>query len=191
MGTRGDWWLTPERRVADTWKEGGGHLGGALVVEEGVEPDAGLEARGAAAEHTLEDGDELAERRGQPPARLAQMTSGDGAASSGRRSQGARGAASRGTGSHVGDDVVGGQEAKLGLVELWEVDPLPGLEVLEVLRVVAAARLWHAVGAHHVDGQVDEFLEALHREGLKALHQQLPRVHLREQRNRVAFERSV
>ena len=45
------------------------HLGGALVVEEGVEPDAGLEARGAAAEHALEGGDELAERRGQPPAR--------------------------------------------------------------------------------------------------------------------------
>ena len=65
--------------------EGGGHLGGALVVEEGVEPDAGLEARGAAAEHALEDGDELAERRGQPPARLARKWSGDGAARCGCR----------------------------------------------------------------------------------------------------------
>ena len=87
-------------------KRGGGHLGGALVVEEGVEPDAGLEARGAAAEHALKDGYELAERRSQPPAPLARMTSGDGAARCGRR----------GTGSHVGDDVVGGSEAELGLV---------------------------------------------------------------------------
>ena len=61
------------------------HLGGALVVEEGVEPDAGLEARGAAAEHALEGGDELAERRGQPPARLACIASGDGAAMCGCR----------------------------------------------------------------------------------------------------------
>ena len=66
-------------------KRGGGHLGGALVVEEGVEPDAGLEARGAAAEHALEGGDELAERRGQPPARFARKASKEGMARCGRR----------------------------------------------------------------------------------------------------------